>query len=47
MAPPASGGLVLGYGRLHESAIEAAVAELAEVIRAEVPATRKLAAARV
>ena len=31
--PLESGGLVLGYGRLHESSIEPAVAELAEVVR--------------
>jgi GntR family transcriptional regulator/MocR family aminotransferase len=32
IAQPASGGLVLGYGRLHETAIPAAVRELAAVL---------------
>jgi GntR family transcriptional regulator/MocR family aminotransferase len=32
IAPPASGGLVLGYGRLHETAIPTAVRELAAVL---------------
>ena len=32
IAPSASGGLVLGYGRLHETAIPAAVRELADVL---------------
>jgi GntR family transcriptional regulator/MocR family aminotransferase len=35
IASEPNGGLVLGYGRLHESAIPAAVGELATVIRSE------------
>ncbi len=34
LAPAADGGLVIGYGRLHESAVEAATRALARVIRA-------------
>jgi GntR family transcriptional regulator/MocR family aminotransferase len=31
--PSNSGGLVIGYGRLHESAIDTAIQELAKVVR--------------
>jgi GntR family transcriptional regulator/MocR family aminotransferase len=34
LAPAARGGLVIGYGRIHEEALEAAVAALARVVRA-------------
>jgi GntR family transcriptional regulator / MocR family aminotransferase len=37
IAPLEEGGLVLGYGRLHESAIPTAVGELAAVMREELP----------
>jgi GntR family transcriptional regulator/MocR family aminotransferase len=33
LAPSESGGLVIGYGRLHESAVEQATRRLAEVVR--------------
>ena len=33
LVPADAGGLVIGYGRLHESAVEPAVRELAAVIR--------------
>jgi len=39
-------GLVIGYGRLHESAIASAISALSEVIRQATPA-RELAAARI
>ena len=41
IAPSASGGLVLGYGRLHETAIPAAVRELAAALR-PLTASRRL-----
>jgi GntR family transcriptional regulator/MocR family aminotransferase len=34
LAPSARGGLVLGYGRLHETSVEPAIGALAEVVRA-------------
>jgi GntR family transcriptional regulator/MocR family aminotransferase len=37
IAPLATGGLVLGYGRLHEAAIPAAVRELAAVLHGQLP----------
>jgi GntR family transcriptional regulator/MocR family aminotransferase len=37
IAPSASSGLVLGYGRLHETAIPAAVAALARVLQRQIP----------
>jgi GntR family transcriptional regulator/MocR family aminotransferase len=39
--PLESGGLVLGYGRLHESSIAAAVGELAAVVHDELPTTSR------
>jgi DNA-binding transcriptional MocR family regulator len=34
--PSEDGGLVIGYGRLHESAVEAATRALGRVVRAHV-----------
>jgi hypothetical protein len=42
LAPPARGGLVIGYGRIHEDALDPAVAALARSVRqAEATAERQ------
>lgn len=47
LVPPRTGGLVVGYGRLHESAVEPAIRALATVIARSPPArTRRSAASR-